>query len=119
MPAIPIALSNPPIVVGIKQTKRATRTGMVKSTRRGYPKGFQRHHSDQKDECQRREQDGQSDLVWSLLARCTFDQGDHAIQKGLTWVRGNLNLYGMSDRTFVPPVTALRSPPDSRITGAD
>ena len=24
-----------------------------------------------------------------------------------------------SDRTFVPPVTALRSPPDSRITGAD
>ncbi len=24
-----------------------------------------------------------------------------------------------SDRTFVPPVTALRSPPDSRMTGAD
>ncbi len=24
-----------------------------------------------------------------------------------------------SDRTLVPPVTALRSPPDSRITGAD
>ena len=24
-----------------------------------------------------------------------------------------------SESTFVPPVTALRSPPDSRITGAD
>jgi len=40
MPAMPMALSNPPIVVGIRQTSNATRTGIVKSTDEAIPNAF-------------------------------------------------------------------------------
>src|ERR1700691_3706536 len=41
-----------------------------------------------------------------------------SIEKRLTGVRGYLPFI-RPERTFVPPVTAERSPPASRITGAD
>ncbi len=40
MPAMPMAFSRPPIVVGIRQTRRATRTVVVKVTPEYAPKGF-------------------------------------------------------------------------------
>ena len=45
-------------------------------------------------------------------------QGDHAVEKRLAGIGGDTNLI-RSESTLVPPVTALRSPPDSRMTGAD
>ena len=47
-----------------------------------------------------------------------LDQGDHAVEEGLAGLGGDADL-SQSETTRVPPVTAERSPPLSRITGAD
>ena len=47
-----------------------------------------------------------------------FDQRDHAVEEGVPGRRGDAH-HDQSDSTCVPPVTAERSPPLSRITGAD
>ena len=42
---------------------------------------LQRDHGQQEDDGQSRKQDRQRNLVGSLLARCAFDQRDHAVKK--------------------------------------
>ena len=44
---------------------------------------FERGANDHENEREARKQDGQRDLVRGLLARCTFHQSDHLIQKTL------------------------------------
>ena len=93
MPAMPIAESRPPIVVGIRQTSSATSTVTVT----GVPvpgrldaeerERQQRHGREQEDDRQRREQDVERDLVRRLLALGALDHRDHAIEEGLARVR--------------------------------
>ena len=65
------------------------------------------------------EQDGQRDFVRRLLALRAFDHRDHAVDESVALLRRDADDDAVADSTRVPPVTALRSPPLSRMTGAD
>ena len=73
------------------------------------------HHQEYYRE--RGQKDGQGDLVGGLLALGAFDELDHAVEKALPG-SAVTRTTSQSESTLVPPVTALRSPPDSRMTGA-
>ena len=73
MPAMPIAESKPPMVVGIRQTKqrdededRLRRVGVD-------CEGLQRRDGQQEDDGESRKQNAQRDFVWGLLALGAFD----------------------------------------------
>ncbi len=118
IPAMPIAESSAPIVVGMSATTSATRIDQGLRGARVEGEGLQGDHGQQEDDGQRGEQDVQRDLVGRLLPRGALDQCDHPIDEGLT---GLVVIFTTirSESTLVPPVTAERSPPDSRMTGAD
>jgi hypothetical protein len=89
--------------------------------------GYSRRHRRQssgssrwRDEDQRHagEQDVERDLVGGLLALGTLDERDHAVDEGRAGC-AVMRTRIQSESTCVPPVTAERSPPDSRMTGAD
>jgi hypothetical protein len=78
----------------------------------------QRDGDHQEHDGQRHQQDGQRDLVGRLLALGVSTMAimrSRKVSPGLTVMRTTIQ----SDSTRVPPVTAEKSPPDSRITGAD
>ena len=119
MPAMPIAESSAPMVVGIRQTSSATRTTTVLRARRCRSAiGASVATASRKIERQGGEQDRQGDLVGRLPARGALDQRDHPVDEGLARPRGDPHDDPVRQHR-VPPVTALRSPPDSRMTGAD
>ncbi len=104
MPAMPIAASRAPMVVGIRQTSSATRVGtsvprLLQRLREpqiahhvllGVPGHRpQRHHDDQKDQRQGGKHQGQRDLVGRALADGAFDQGDHAVEERFARDRGD------------------------------
>src|SRR5262249_4429079 len=78
----------------------------------------QRHDDDQEDQGERREHERERDLVRRALPDGPFDQGDHAVEERLAGRRMSRTTIE-SDRTVAPPVTPDRSPPASRMTGAD
>ena len=89
MPAMPIADSSPPIVVGIRQTSSDTST-KTRLRRAGVDRErLQRHDRQQEDDRQAREQDVERDLVRRLLPLGALDQRDHAIEERVARVRGD------------------------------
>ena len=92
MPAMPIADSRPPIVVGIRHTSSATSTVTVT----GVPclrdvdavdrERQQRHRREQEHDRQRRQQDVERDLVRRLLPLRALDHRDHAVEERLARV---------------------------------
>ena len=54
--------------------------------------GLQGHHREQKDDRQPGQQNIQRDFVGSFLARGSFDQPDHAIEKGFAGIGGDAHL---------------------------
>ena len=92
IPATPIAESNPPMVVGIRQTNRAIKRGdgdggsefrnlhAVERIRQQGGGGEQEYQG------QRDQQDGERDLVRGLLALGILDHGDHAVDEGFARV---------------------------------
>ena len=89
IPAMPIAESSAPIVVGMRQTSSATSTGMLAGRRRVGRDRVQGQHDDHEDDRQAREQDVQRDLVGRLLAARALDEGDHAVDERLARLRGD------------------------------
>ena len=93
MPAIPMADSSPPMVVGMRQTRRATSTVTVT----GVPWPARVHAvervrqqgggGEQEDDGEPRQQDVQRDLVRRLLALGALDHGDHAVEEGFAGIR--------------------------------
>ena len=84
MPAMPIADSRAPIVVGISVTNSATRidqTGSARRHRRRSP-GIVTDR-DQEDDGEAGEQDVEGDLVRRLLPLGALDQRDHAVEEAL------------------------------------
>ena len=98
MPAMPIADKSPPMVVGIRQTSRETRTATVGTRSRSrLPDAedrvrMQRNNGEQEYQGQAGDQDVQGNLVGRLLPFRSLDQGDHAIQKGLAGIRRDADL---------------------------
>ena len=98
MPAMPIADSSPPIVVGIRQTRsddihgdgrRRSQAGGVHAVD---GVGHERRHGEEEDDRQPGDHDVQRDLVRRLLTLGAFDKRDHAIEERLARVRGDLDL---------------------------
>ena len=119
IPAMPIAESSPPIVVGIRQTNSAIRTASRHAAARVDRERLQRDAHDQEDDRELREQDraarSRSASSGARRPRPARSSGRGTTPPGPAVIRTLIQ----SDRTFVPAVTADRSPPDSRITGAD
>src|SRR5262247_2316793 len=72
MPAMPMAESRPPIVVGISVTSSAASIDR---------EALDRHGRDQENDRHPREQDVERDLVRRLLTLGALDQRDHAIEE--------------------------------------
>ena len=91
MPAMPMADSRPPMVVGIRQTSRATST-MIGLLRAGVDgERLQRHHRQREDDGEPGEQDRQRDLVRGLLPIGALHQRDHPVEERLARLGGDLH----------------------------
>ncbi len=98
MPAIPMAESKPPMVVGIRQTSRETSTATRRHRARSRLRtlktriGLQRHYRQKEDQRQARDQDIQRDLVGRFLPFGAFHQRDHTVQERFAGVGGDSDL---------------------------
>ena len=91
MPAIPIADSSAPIVVGISATSRLIRVVSEIRVPANSANGPQRRDHDHEDQRQPGEQDVERDLVRGLAPRGALDQGDHPIEERLAGLLGDLD----------------------------
>ena len=88
MPAMPMAESKPPMVVGMRQTNRATITVTdIVATPEYRAIGTKVTQAKRKTKREAGEQNVERDFVGSLLPLGSFHQGDHAIQERLSWAR--------------------------------
>ena len=129
MPLMPMALSRPPIVVGIRHTSRETRMG-----REIWPSALKpsaRAESSMYPAMAGRENTTTRKTMVSATSRmlsaislgvfCRLAPSTMAIIRSRKVLPGSavMRMTMPSLITRVPPVTALRSPPLSRMTGAD
>ncbi len=89
MPAMPIADSRPPIVVGMRQTSSAIEHDDLLLGVRVDRERLQARDRDEEDDREPGEQDRQRDLVRGLLALGAFDERDHPVEEGLAGLRGD------------------------------
>ena len=124
MPAMPIAESRPPMVVGIRQTSSATRT--VSDAAVPWAAAFAAYTENGSSVAQANRKisvnlASRMDSAISLGVRERLAPSTSAIMRSRKVSPGFavMRTTSQSDSTRVPPVTAERSPPDSRTTGAD
>ena len=91
MPAIPIAESSAPIVVGISATSSEISVVSEIGVSANRPNGRKRRDDDHEDQRQAGEQDVQRDLVRGLAPRGALDQRDHPVQERVTGLLGDLD----------------------------
>ena len=118
MPAIPIAESSAPIVVGISATSRAIRVVSESSVPAKSPNGRSETTTKTKTRVSAASRIP-SAISFGVLRRSA--PSTRAIIRSRNDLPGSwvISTTIRSESTLVPPVTALRSPPASRITGAD
>ena len=118
MPAMPIALSSAPIVVGISATRSAMRIVIEMSVPANSANG-RSVTTTARNTMVRPASRIESAISFGVLRRSA--PSTSAIMRSRNDCPGScvISTTMWSERTRVPPVTALRSPPDSRITGAD
>jgi hypothetical protein len=118
MPAIPIAESSAPIVVGIRATRSAISVTTEASVWENSAKGRRLTTTTRKIRVSPASR-MLSAISFGVLRRSA--PSTRAIIRSRKLCPGScvISTTIRSERTRVPPVTALRSPPDSRTTGAD
>ncbi len=126
IPLIPIALNNPPIVVGIKQTNNEISTGRVVKAPPVNPVDFSAYRTNAGSVATTSRKiivNAESKIVRAISfgVFCRFDPSTKEIILSRNVFPGSdvTRIMILSLRTFVPPVTELRSSPLSRMTGAD
>ena len=87
MPAMPIADSRPPMVVGISVTSSATSTTTERDRAGIDREATQRDHRDQEDQGEARQQHGKRQFVGGFLALGALDQRDHAVDESRAGLR--------------------------------
>src|SRR5579863_3467462 len=117
MPAMPMAESKPPMVVGIRQTSSDTRTKTVCGALEYMAKGWSVTTASKNTSV------NPAITMFNAISFgvfCRSTPSTSAIMRSRNVSPGLEVIFTLiqSESTFVPPVTALRSPPDSRITGA-
>ena len=118
MPAMPIADSKPPIVVGIRHTSSAISTMICWSACAYIANGCRVATAMKKmivSPASRIDSAISLGVFWRSAPSTSAIMRSRKVSPGLAVIRTTI----WSERTRVPPVTAQRSPPDSRITGAD
>ena len=118
MPAIPIAESRAPIVVGIRATSSAIRVVSESSVPAKRAKGRSETTTMTKIRVSAASRIPRA-ISFGVLRRSA--PSTRAIMRSRKDLPGSwvISTTIRSESTLVPPVTALRSPPASRITGAD
>ena len=118
MPAMPIALSSAPIVVGISATSSAISTVSDSSVPAKSANG-RRVTTTARNTIVRPESRIDKAISFGVLRRAA--PSTSAIMRSRNDCPGSwvISTTMWSESTRVPPVTALRSPPASRMTGAD
>ena len=91
MPAIPIAESSAPIVVGINATSSAMSVAIGRVGVGELAERPQRHDGDEEDDRQPGEQDVERDLVRRLAAAGALHQADHAVEEDSARLLGDLD----------------------------
>ena len=92
MPAMPIAESSPPMVVGIRVTSSAEQKGHRYRGAGVDRERLERRHDDQEDDRHADEKDRERDLVRRLLPHRALDQADHPVEEALAGPRGHADL---------------------------
>ncbi len=118
MPAIPIALSSAPIVVGIREIRRATSTIVEMSVPAKLANGASVATTATKISVNPASRIP-SAISFGVLRRTAPSTRPIIRSRKDSPGRWVISTTIRSERTRVPPVTAERSPPASRITGAD
>ena len=91
MPAMPIAESSAPIVVGISATSSEISVVSEIGVCANSPNGRSVDDDDHEDQGQPGEQDVERDLVRCLAPRGALDERDHAVEEGVTGLLGDLD----------------------------
>ena len=118
MPAIPMAESSPPMVVGIRHTSSETSTKIVCGALEYIEKGCSVTTASRNTMVNPESRILSAislGVFWRDAPSTSAIMRSRNVSPGLDVMRTLIQ----SDSTFVPPVTAERSPPASRITGAD
>ena len=89
MPAMPMADSRAPMVVGIRQTSRAISTTTSARCAGVDGERLEGHDRDQEDDGEPAEQDREGDLVGRLLPLGPLDEGDHPVEEALAGLGGD------------------------------
>ena len=118
MPAMPMAESSAPMVVGIRQTNSETRMTTETLAPAKRPKGWRTTTTGRKmmvSTASRMVRAISLGVFWRLAPSTRVIMRSRKVCPGSAVISTTMR----SDSTVVPPVTAERSPPDSRMTGAD
>ena len=91
MPAMPIAESSAPIVVGASATSSAIRVAIEIARVRVTRERSECHHDGEEDQRQSGEQDPERDLVRGLAPLGALDERDHPIQEALAGALSDLD----------------------------
>ena len=89
MPAMPIAESRPPMVVGNQTDQQRDEYKHRLRRSRVNREWLQRNHGQQEDDGQTRQQNVERDFIRSLLPLCAFDQRNHPVEEGLARIRSD------------------------------
>ena len=118
IPATPIAESNPPMVVGIRHTSRATSTVTLTALPPQAENGHSVAVASRKTMVRAINRIVRA-ISFGVLRRCAPSTmaiiRSRNVSPGFTLH----SITSQSERMRVPPVTEAKSPPDSRMTGAD
>ena len=118
MPAIPMADNSAPMVVGIRHTSSATKMTTDTVAPEKWPKGCRVTTTGRNtivSTASRMVRAISLGVFWRLAPSTRWIMRSRKVWPGSAVMRTTMR----SDSTLVPPVTAERSPPDSRMTGAD
>ena len=124
MPAMPIADSSAPIVVGARHTRSATSTVIVTGCPCPACRTLYSEYGSKVAHTTRKMMVSAASRMFRAISFgvfCRLAPSTMAIMRSRNVSPGwaVMRITSQSDSTRVPPVTAERSPPDSRITGAD
>ena len=124
MPATPMADKRPPIVVGMRHTSSATSTVMVTGEPSLATATLNTENGSRVAVASRNTRVSAMSSIVSAISFgvfCRLALSTMAIMRSMNASPGftATRTTSQSDSTRVPPVTAEKSPPDSRTTGAD
>ena len=121
MPAMPMADSRAPMVVGIRQTSSATRTITDCSDAGVGRERLQGRRGGQEHDRQAGQQDVERDLVGRLLPAGPLDQRDHPVDEALARLRGDHDDDPVREHLGAPgdraPVATRLADDRGRLTG--